>query len=35
MKLIKFNVEEISAINCFQAEEIGYAREEGKIKIFA
>ena len=33
--LIHHNVEEISYVPCFAANEIGSAREDGKVKIFA
>lgn len=33
-RLIRYNVEELSYVPCFQANEIGNAREDGKVKIF-
>jgi rRNA processing protein Krr1/Pno1 len=32
--LIKLNVEEIAFVPCFLANEIGHAREDGKVRIF-
>ena len=32
--LIRFDVEEISFVPCFAANEIGSARENGRVKIF-
>jgi len=33
-ELIRFDVDEISFVPCFAANEIGSARENGRIKIF-
>ena len=33
-ELIRFDVEEISFVPCFAANEIGSARENGRVKIF-
>jgi hypothetical protein len=32
--LINYNVEELAFVPCFAANEIGSAREDGKVKIF-
>jgi hypothetical protein len=32
--LINLNIEEIAYVPCFMANEIGHAREDGKVKIF-